>query len=273
MHERRLAHVYWCKKEQTARPFHENSPFAACVPLRCKTQGEASHKTDAKSKFVTTRYVEDDDGHLKAVVPEHGPCGGNGQPCRLWHHAYRDRHEGPDHRLLVVRCTTHGIYFTLYPPGWTPWGRKPVVAASSDETLFEAACDAASGVLWPRHKAREQNDGRVARSQARHIENAARWLGLYDGHGLEDAICEALGLDSLDAHQKARQKWAQASGRKPRGQLVVDILDEFTEGAMVLEGLLKAGTATQSFDVVYIVDHDGGLRRLPSLGMKPENAA
>lgn len=148
-----------------------------------------------------------------------------------------------------------------------------MVAASADETLFSAAFDAASDVLWPRHQAREQDDGHVARAQSRHIEYAARWLGLWDGQGLEDAIHEALGLDSLDAHQKARRAWTQAWGRKPRGQLVVDILDELAEATMLLERLLQAGTATQSFDVVYVVDKDGGLRRLPSLGRKAKNAA
>jgi hypothetical protein len=148
-----------------------------------------------------------------------------------------------------------------------------VVAASADETLFSAARDASSGVLWPRHQAREQNDGEVARAQSRSIAQAARWLGLWDGDGLEDAIFEALGLDSLDAHQKARQKWAQASGRKVRGRLIVDMVDELQRGDRVLERLLEAGTATQNFDVVYIVDQDGGLRRLPRLGRKAKSRA
>lgn len=245
MHERRLALIRWCKKVQTAGVLEGARRLPLAFHLRCKTQGGASHKTDAKRKFVTTAYLAGDDGHLEAVVPEHCMCGGDGRPCRVWRHAYRERHEGPGHRLLVVRCTTHGVYFTLYPPGWTPWGRKPVVAASVDQTLFSAARDASSGVLWPRHQAREQNDGKVARAQSRHIAYAARWLGLWGGDGLEDAIFEALGLDSLDAHQKARQRWAQASGRKVRGQLVVDVVEELQGGAFLLERLLQAGTATQ----------------------------
>lgn len=241
--------------------------------LRCKTQGESSHNTDAKRKFMTVRYLEGEDGALEAVVPEHCMCGGDGRACRIWRHAYRARQQGPDHRLLVARCTTHGVYFTLYPPGWTPWGRKPVVAASADETLFSAARDAASGLLWPRHQGREQSDGEVARTQSRDIENAARWLGLRETRDLEDAIFEALGLESLDAHQSARRMWAQATGRQPRARLVVDILDELDGADRLLERLLEAGTATQHFDVVYIVDKNGGLRRLPSLGRKAQNAA
>jgi len=276
LHERRVARVHWCKKVQTASPFPESSPFAACVRLRCKTQGGASHKTDAKSKFVTAPYVIGDEGGIEAVVPEHCPCGGDGQECRVWRHAYRLRKQGPGHRLLVVRCTAHGIYFTLYPPGWTPWGRKPIAGRPADETMLDAAldaaCDAASGVLWPRHQGQEQDGGKVARAQSRRIAHAARWLGLWGGDVLEDAVFEALGLDSLDAHRKARQEWANAPGRRRRGQLVVDILRELQSADRVLERLLEAGTATQSFDVVYIVDQDGGLRRLPSLGKTTENA-
>jgi hypothetical protein len=71
---------------------------------------------------------------------------------------------------MVVCCKTHGIAFTLYPPGHRPYGRKavvplapdgsrPLVAVAEEEDqlraelacgMFDAALDAVSGRLWDR---------------------------------------------------------------------------------------------------------------------------
>ncbi len=91
-----------------------------------------------------------------------------------------------------MRCKTHGIGFTLYPPGYYPYSRHtlaPVdmegnrLTRSDDDTslfvgtLFEAAADAANGILWQS----ESNDGLLKLrlpTQIRHIQRAATLLGI-----------------------------------------------------------------------------------------------
>lgn len=91
-----------------------------------------------------------------------------------------------------MRCKTHGIGFTLYPPGYYPYSRHtlaPVdmegnrLTRSDDDTslfvgtLFEAAADAANGIAWQS----ESNDGLLKLrfpTQIRHIQRAATLLGI-----------------------------------------------------------------------------------------------
>lgn len=203
---------------------------------------------------------------MEAVVPDRCACGEDGHTCRIQRHELRERKEGPDHRLLVIRCVTHERYFTLYPPGWTPFSRRPVVGDVEEETLFGPALRAAADDIWPRHASRKQRGAEVATMQFRYIERAASWLGLCEDEDVADAIFEALELPSLSTHRKARTRWTRASTRRGRGQIIEGVFDEISFDATCCERLLRAGTATQVFDVVYMVDHTGVIRRLPPLG-------
>ncbi len=134
-----------------------------------KTGGaiEDCHKPQPKSSrtFVVAPYLPDSDGRLIARRPSVGPCAGReGQPCRLSLDHERPRKTGPCFALSVFRCRTHGIGFTVYPPGHVPYGRvalAPVapdghvlITAHSgtgrfDNTFFAAALDAADYQAWP----------------------------------------------------------------------------------------------------------------------------
>lgn len=102
-------------------------------------------------------YVAEGDGKLRPVLgidrcPQVAPGGG---PCRLVRHALRERKTGPAFPLTLLGCRTHGAYFTIYPLGFTPFGRQRIAraerlrtgepAAARDRwagTVFEAATDA-----------------------------------------------------------------------------------------------------------------------------------
>ena len=115
-------------------------------------------QTVARRHFVVTPYEPDGD-RLLPQLPDTCPVEAqDGRACRLFQDHFRERKTGPAFALCVMRCRTHAIGFTLYPPGYTPWGRKPwvcegVVAKVEDEvkdnaewfgnTYFEAALDAA----------------------------------------------------------------------------------------------------------------------------------
>lgn len=158
-------------------------------------------------------------GVLCAAVPEKGLCWGRDElPCRLSIDHHRERSTGPCFPLTVLRCATHGVAFTLYPPSHVPYGRSalapvapdgsllqrlppdnppPVGAAGSDvaagghaapspahafsHTIFAAALDAARGVAWKHAEQLEASpDGRDRwwSTQQRQLALALRLVGV-----------------------------------------------------------------------------------------------
>lgn len=94
----------------------------------------------------------------------------------------------------VVRCATHRLAFTIYPPGHVPYGRTPLIELAPDGSalsgggtearpattlLVAAASDAASGTRWPREGA--STAAGVRSTQHRHVARAAALLGLVAG--------------------------------------------------------------------------------------------
>ena len=125
----------------------------------------------ARRPFITAAYRASADGVLRPSMPEQcieGAAGG-GLDCQVRLHHLRPRKTGPEFPLVVAECQTHGVAFTLYPPGHEPYGRVTVApvdlegqllrgadGASGDRpvawepTIMGAAQDAAEGLAWPR---------------------------------------------------------------------------------------------------------------------------
>ena len=147
----------------------------------------------ASRAFVTTPYHTTTQG-VVAVLPLQGPCSVAAAPCCVGMHHRRRRKTGPPWGwVAVLRCRTHALAFTVYPPGHVPHGRVPWVelapgggAVERGEesppaaTLFTAAEDAAQGERWPRDSAPSPPDA-VRSTQRRRVARAALVLGL--GHG------------------------------------------------------------------------------------------
>ena len=71
--------------------------------------------------FIVTPYVIGRGGGLEPQMPSACAQGASaGERCRLSLHHWRKRKTGPRHPLAVVACPTHGVGFTLYPPGYGP---------------------------------------------------------------------------------------------------------------------------------------------------------
>jgi hypothetical protein len=151
-------------------------------------------QTVARRLFVVTPYEPDGD-MLLPQLPDTCPVAAqDGQACRLFQDHFRERKSGPAFALCVMRCRTHETGFTLYPPGYTPWGRKPwvcegVVGKGKDavkdnaewfrNTYFEAALDAADGVFWPREKISDADFATPSDlTQECHLSRAIRLLGI-----------------------------------------------------------------------------------------------
>jgi hypothetical protein len=156
---------------------------------------------------VTCHQLVGPSGALVAELPAFCPGHSASDGCEVKRHGLRARMQGPAHALVVAQCVEHARSFTLYPPGWAPYGRRPLCHVSpagsparSDSyasTLFGAVQDAASGVLWPRAGAAAHEA--VHRTQGRHIELARELLGMGKSVGtrIREAIATTLGVPLL----------------------------------------------------------------------------
>lgn len=157
----------------------------------------------SKRRVVTAPYFAGTDGRFRPEPPERcvilDAMGG----CEISFHRWRKRKRGPGIALACYLCDEHGCSFTVYPPGWLPYGRRPMVHVSLAgvdiggiaagvegwvETAVGAAVDAAAQRLWPVSaggaREWEARYGRepygVRRTQARHAVGAAALFALSD---------------------------------------------------------------------------------------------
>jgi hypothetical protein len=193
----------------------------------------------------------------------------------------RDRATGPSFALVVARCRTHEQAFTLYPPGYAPYGRKPVATVAPDGgplrapakqkkaerfrgTLFDAALDAAAGDAWTREH-RGATD-RWWHTQLRQIETARALLGLAPAadSGLRHEVAEALGIRTLLIEEQASMLRAEAVGYRERGAAISAVLSDLSPARFLADRLLEAGHLTGCWGAPYRwLPEVGALRRCP----------
>ena len=155
---------------------------------------------------------------------------------------------------MVVLCREHRHAFTVYPPGYAPYARKPLVAVAPDgcvlhrskppgeqpdksaweATLFEAALDAAAGEAW-RPQGAAFTTGQW-RTQQRHIEQCISPVNQRQRHEVADLI----GVAYVDLQQAAQQA-AKASGYRQRGAAVQKVLNQLQPRASLPADLLRCG--------------------------------
>lgn len=212
--------------------------------------------------FICTPYVPSPDGHWVATMPDRcpvracTPCPRT--DCDLRTEYYRPRKTGPPHSLAVVHCRTCGVAFTLYPPGYAPYRRQPVLRLSQDGssifrekgrdaeradfdgTLFEAALDARDGVAWARgsDEASLEVPERYWPGQGRHLRLAARITGVARdlSEPLREAIAVILSVDCLGLREGSL-----ATGYRALGKAVCSVLAKLRSGARRAFALLTCG--------------------------------
>ena len=205
--------------------------------------------------FIVTPYVPGPDGRLTARIPSCCPvgCESGEAGCRLWVEHHRDRKTGPQYPLTVLKCSTHGCAFTLYPPGYAPYRRQAVLQVAPDGqpihgagepqqtdfggTVFEAALDAKRGQPWARESGTEQPE-RWWGTQGRHLRLAARLAGV--ARDLSDrvrcSIATVLSVATLQLIEGAR-----AVGYRAIGDAVCAVLRTLRGGARRARQLLLCG--------------------------------
>lgn len=186
-------------------------------------------------RFLTAPYVVDRHGSLRPERPSRCLLAVGPGDCAVSWYGWRQRKCGPGFPLAKAHCSVHESVFTIYPPGWSPFGRRSVVAVSYAgfdivghevglgawmSTAFGASSDAAASRVWPESRAgivtwRTQY-GRdpygVARTQRRHIAGVNALFALTPEHaGEQAAVVAAIGVNLSDI--------VQASGRVRDGPL------------------------------------------------------
>jgi len=218
---------------------------------RCHS-GNSGRKRD----FIIAPYYLDEAGGWTTELPSAAPCGPG---CGIRHHDSRERKTGPEHPLLVVRCIVHNRSFTIYPPGFTPYGRRRLVPRHQrwEATIFEAALDAGEGE-GERWSDTGQQGGWWS-TQWRHLRRIGELFGLGGDGRLGERVAQLLRVD-LHVHLEAREAFG-AGGFRRRGRAVRQVLVAVRDaGGDVLRRLLRAGYAASLWGRGFWADPRWGLR-------------
>ncbi len=188
-------------------------------------EGGYGKRTEARKRpYLIVSYQVLPCGGVEVELPWSAPCADQGQQCCITKHSQRLRKTGIDHPLVVVRCTTHNACWTLYPPGFAPFWRRPIHATAGwAATLFAAAlCAACGAAAWPRRQRIKAPSRPYWRTQTRHIQQAALLLGLLVA---DDRPAQLLSIP-IDIAHKATAAFADAKGFRQRAKAIMTMLDE-----------------------------------------------
>ncbi|MCP3980169.1 MAG: hypothetical protein GY716_12760 [bacterium] len=159
--------------------------------------------------------------------------------------------------MAVVRCQTHDCRFTLYPSGFAPYRRQPVLRMGPDgeptpgdsgrdefaDTLFEAAIDARVGRAWARDTVDEDDPpDRWWGTQGRHLALAARLVGI--AKDLADSVRERIAA-ALQVGTLVLREHSAARGFRAIGAAVCDVFGRLRARSRRAEQLLLCGHLTE----------------------------
>ena len=207
----------------------------------------------ALRSFIVADYGPGANGVLIATPPNVGPCHDQDErPCVICLDHFRLRSTGPCFPLAVLRCLTHDLGFTLYPPGYVPYGRVAVAPVALDggdvdagvagfaNTVFGAAMDGAQAAAW--HRQCPGGTSKWWSTQGRQVAAAVDLCGVAPelDAAARQAQAGALRVDTLLLIEGA-QAIAAAPGYRSRGQAVLAVLGRVAVGPCVLERVLAAG--------------------------------
>jgi len=144
--------------------------------------------------------------------------------CLIKNKGWRHRRHGPGFPLIIFECCIHSGSFTIYPPGWEPYGREATVDVAPDgsvyideaddapslaNTVFAAAIDAADEIKWPEEAHSDRYLKGVFKTQKRHINGLLRLLGIAreSSEKCREHVTARLGIalsDLQHAHARIR---------------------------------------------------------------------
>jgi hypothetical protein len=187
--------------------------------------------------FLTAEYAPDAGGLLSPPMPEICPSAESGAAgsCRIGSHALRERKCGPGFELTIFRCKNHKVSFTVYPTGWMPYGRRPLIGEVS---TFEAVEQLSNGIRWPEHST---NSTPTGKTQRRWVTAWSILIGICPSLSLDDRhkAGNTLGVPTLLLKEKADQIRA---GPTIASRAQSSTYSGFTSVVTSLKTLLPRGT-------------------------------
>lgn len=202
-----------------------------------------------KLVFIVMAYIADALGVPRPKKPLMCPRAGIGDiACTIHIARWRFRKCGISFLLAGMRCLTHRISFTVYPPGWAPYSRRPLAAIDHSgcaiepvddesqwsDTVFKAAIDAANKRLWPEEvllgPSPTIEDGvaiQSRRTQHRHIAGVMQLFGFNISATMRErevvASFTGIGVSRLEEGAK---KIREGPSLMVRGMETVQILEQ-----------------------------------------------
>jgi hypothetical protein len=153
----------------------------------------------------------------------------------------------------VIRCSSHKIGFTIYPPGYVPHARQQLAPVAPDGhliteksgtqlfrgTYFDAALDAAVGHFWPCESATGSLSARYC-TQKRHLSRALLLLGIQPGlhERLREETAQILAVPGQLLLDSAIQAHANYQNQ---GQAICHVLNALEPSSSLFECLADAG--------------------------------
>lgn len=207
------------------------------------------------------------------ALPDVGPCTRlDGPACCISLNHIRPRSTGPCFPVSVVRCATHGVAFTLYPPGHVPYGRKAIGSTAPAEgmtgagtfvgTMFDASLDAAQGHPWSRES--PGGSDKWWGTQGQHLQVATHLCGVAPeiNKTLREMLASALKVRTLLLLEGSADVAAKP-GYRSRGRAVGAVLEQLPSGPCAIERLSVAGHLIGYWGTPYV--WDPGISRLRQL--------
>ena len=231
------------------------------------------------SGFIVCCYHANAEGKFVPDFPTVCPCHTNDGPvCKLCFDHNRDRKTGPPFALFVFRRGSHHKGFSVYPPGYTPYGRQQLVAVGPDgvlteateeahrfsSTVFEAALDAGEGISWPQENQVEV-DKPLFITQIRHLKKTALLLGIQPklSEREREVFSQILGVDGQRLFEQSQLIKNQPSSLVV-GQAVCHVLEALPLNARLFENLAYAGSQAGLWSTPLIWDARSKVLRAPS---------
>jgi hypothetical protein len=223
--------------------------------------------------FVTGLYHVTKEGSVEAEIPHRCPQARLDGTCRIKKFGTRERAFGAPYPFRTCLCVAHNYHFTVYPPGWFPYARNPIVQLAPDGkpieivhtdtgseeaspwsfTIFKSVIAAAAGRLWPEEKQLGVADSPlpvnyhgVARTQKRGIKFFMKTFGLLktSHHKLREKVCDLLGIE-MTTLPNSKEKMNTRSRGPPLWQV------RGGQGKEILETL--AASANTSDKLLYLM--------------------
>ena len=228
----------------------------------CMEQGTTSFQLSGTKRnrardFVVAPYSRDSAGVLSTTLPKECLRSSATATCDVRAKSYRIRKSGPGFALTVAKCHAHDVSFTIYPPGYAPYQRVPVLSLAADggvildekdktrsglsafeDSVFQAALDARERKGWARSSA-----GAAARcwsTQRRHLERSLSLTGIAKeiDKRTREQISTVLSVPLLVIREQSQKELA---GYQKRGAAVSKVLAAVHRGRSCALRLLLAG--------------------------------